>query len=278
MLSWPEMWHKLTANPTTQVYLQNNDFVRMMHELHNNYLKDKRVIQALGVLLNVNIWTPTSVDAEIPQSSSLLSLQPERKKSAETELAKELDLMELTADEGMDRESQACKEQEMGNVAYTKNDFDTAIAHYTKVMELDDGNILCLMNRAVAYLAIGQFDAYTQPRYDMNTGYCDKAVENGRKLRSDSKMIAIALTRKGTALVKMAKCSQDYEPAIKIFQKALTEYHNLDTLKELDDAIKAKRDLELLEHIKQKIELLLESFDPKSADEEHKKGIPSLEH
>ena len=150
------MWHKLTANPTTQAYLQNNDFVRMMHELHNNYLKDKRGIQALGVLLNINIWTPTSVDAEIPQSSSLLSLQLERKKSAEIELAKELDLMELTADEGMDRESQACKEQEMGNAAYTKNDFDTAIAHYTKVMELDDGNISCLMNRAVAYLAIGQ--------------------------------------------------------------------------------------------------------------------------
>ncbi|KAF3963234.1 hypothetical protein CMV_012361 [Castanea mollissima] len=219
--------------------------------------------------MNVNIWTPTSVDAEIPQSSSLLSLQPERKKSTETELAKELDLMELTADEGMDRESQACKEQEMGNAAYTKNDFDTAIAHYTKVMELDDGNISCLMNRAVAYLAIGQ---YVECIKD-----CDKAVESGRKLRSDSKMIAIALTRKGTALVKMAKCSQDYEPAIKIFQKALTEHHSPDTLKELDDAIKAKRDLELLrlEHVKKKIEPLLESFDPKSADEEHKKELLS---
>ena len=97
---------------------------------------------------------------------------------------------------------------------------------------------------------------------------CDEAVESGRKLRSDSKMIAIALTRKGPAMVKMAKCSKDYEPAIEIFQKALTEHHNPDTLKELDDAIKTKKDLELL----------LESFDPKSTDEEHKKGIPSLEH
>ena len=97
---------------------------------------------------------------------------------------------------------------------------------------------------------------------------CDKAVESGRKQRSDSKMIAIALTRKGTALGKMAKCSKDYEPPIEIFQKALIEHHNHDTLKELNDAIKAKRDLELL----------LESFEPKSADEEHKKGIPSLEH
>ena len=64
--------------------------------------------------------------------------------------------MELTADEGMDRESQACMEQELGNAAYTKNDFDAAIVHYTKVMELDNGNISCLMNRAVAFLAMGQ--------------------------------------------------------------------------------------------------------------------------
>nr|XP_023880106.1 hsp70-Hsp90 organizing protein 1-like [Quercus suber] len=255
MLSWPEMWHKLTANPTTQAYLQNNDFVRMMHELHNNYLKDKRVIQALGVLLNVNIWTPTSVDAEIPQSSSLLSLQPERKKSAETELAKELDLMELTADEGMDRESQACKEQEMGNAAYTKNDFDTAIAHYTKVMELDDGNISCLMNRAVAYLAIGQYDECIKD--------CDEVVERGRQLKSDSKMIAITLSRKGTALVKMAKLSKDYEPAIETFQKALSEHCIPGTLKKLCDAEQAKRELEQQEY-----------FDTKLADEELEKGIP----
>ncbi|XP_065637589.1 uncharacterized protein LOC111992481 isoform X2 [Quercus suber] len=257
MLSWPEMWHKLTANPTTQAYLQNNDFVRMMHELHNNYLKDKRVIQALGVLLNVNIWTPTSVDAEIPQSSSLLSLQPERKKSAETELAKELDLMELTADEGMDRESQACKEQEMGNAAYTKNDFDTAIAHYTKVMELDDGNISCLMNRAVAYLAIGQYDECIKD--------CDEVVERGRQLKSDSKMIAITLSRKGTALVKMAKLSKDYEPAIETFQKALSEHCIPGTLKKLCDAEQAKRELEQQEY-----------FDTKLADEELEKD-PDVE-
>ncbi|KAL0013056.1 hypothetical protein SO802_000125 [Lithocarpus litseifolius] len=78
-------------------------------------------------------------------------------------------------------------------------------------MELDDGNISCLMNRAVAYLAIGQYVECVKD--------CDKAIEfeSGRKLRSDSKMIAIALTRKGTALVKMEKCSKDYEPAIEIF-------------------------------------------------------------
>ena len=94
---------------------------------------------------------------------------------------------------------------------------------------------------------------------------CDKAVERGRELRSDFKMVARALTRKGTALAKMARCSKDYERAIETFQKALTEHRNPDTLKKLNDAEKAKKDLEQQEY-----------FDPKLAEEEREKGSHSL--
>lgn len=62
-------------------------------------------------------------------------------------------------------------------------------------------------------------------------------------------------------MVKLAKCSKDYEPAIEIFQKALTEHRNPDTLKKLNDAERAKKDLEQQEY-----------FDPKLADEEREKG------
>lgn len=93
---------------------------------------------------------------------------------------------------------------------------------------------------------------------------CDKAVERGRELRSDYKMVARALTRKGSALVKLARCSKDYDPAIETFQKALTEHRNPDTLKKLNDAERAKKELEQQEY-----------FDPKIADEEREKGIIS---
>ena len=76
-------------------------------------------------------------------------------------------------------------------------------------------------------------------------------------------MIAISLTRKGTALVKMAKLSKDYDTAIETFQKALSEHHIPCTLKKLNDAKKAKRELEQKEY-----------FDTKLADEEHEEGIP----
>lgn len=91
---------------------------------------------------------------------------------------------------------------------------------------------------------------------------CDKAVERGRELRSDYKMVARALTRKGTALTKMAKCSKDYEPAIEAFQKALTEHRNPDTLKRLNEAERAKKEWEQKEY-----------FDPKLGDEEREKGV-----
>lgn len=78
-------------------------------------------------------------------------------------------------------------------------------------------------------------------------------------------MIARALTRKGTALAKLAKCSKDFESAIETFQKALTEHRNPDTLKKLNEAEKAKKELEQQEY-----------FDPKLADEEREKGIISL--
>lgn len=75
-------------------------------------------------------------------------------------------------------------------------------------------------------------------------------------------MISRALTRKGTALAKLAKCSKDYDVAIETFQKALTEHRNPDTLKKLNDAERAKKELEQQEY-----------YDPKIADEEREKGM-----
>ena len=57
--------------------------------------------------------------------------------------------------------------------------------------------------------------------------------------------------------------SKDNELVIETFQKALPEHHNPDTLKKLDDAEKAKRELERQEY-----------FATKLANEEYEKGIP----
>ncbi|KAL5566799.1 hypothetical protein UlMin_029963 [Ulmus minor] len=177
-----EMWSKLIL-----------DFMRLMQEIQKNpnnlnlYLKDQRVIQALGVSLNVKL-----------------------------------------------------KGKTVGNVAYKNKDFDTSIQHYSEAIKLDNEDISYIMNRVATYLEMSK-------KIVLNT---DIDVEIRRELRSDFKMIAKALTRKGTALVKLSKCSKDDEPAIETFQK------------KLNDAEKAKKELEQQEY-----------FDLQKSDEEREKDL-----
>ncbi|KAL5098961.1 hypothetical protein RYX36_003288 [Vicia faba] len=262
--SGPEMWVKLTSDPTTRAFLQEPDFVKMMLDIQKNpnnlnlYLKDQRVMQAFGVLLNVKLGSAGD-DVDMPDTPS--SSSSERKRAAEAEAPKqpepepEPEPMEEVDEEkeAKQRKAEAQKEKEAGNAAYKKKDFDTAIHHYSKAFELDDEDISFLTNRAAVYLEMGKYEDCIKD--------CDKAVERGRELRSDYKMVARALTRKGTAMGKTAKCSKDYEPVIETFQKALTEHRNPDTLKKLNEAEKAKKELEQQEY-----------FDPNLADEEREKG------
>ncbi|KAF9617177.1 hypothetical protein IFM89_034328 [Coptis chinensis] len=249
----PELWAKLTADPTTRGYLQQPDFVRMIQDLQKNpnnfnlYLKDQRMMNALGVLLNMNMKASTRDD--MPDMPGMPDVDMERAPKKE----KEPEPMEVVVDEEKESKVKAQKEKELGNAAYKKKEFEKAIDHYSKAIELDSEDVSFLTNRAAVYLEMGKYEECIKD--------CDKAVERGRELRTDYKMVARALTRKGTALVKMAKTSKDYEPAIETFQKALTEHRNPDTLKKLNDAEKARRDLEQQEY-----------FDPNIADDEREKG------
>lgn len=213
-------------------------------------------MQALGVLLNVKFKGPTGGDdVEMQDEDAPKGPETSKEETRKPESEPEPEPMELTEEEkeAKERKEKALKEKEAGNAAYKKKEFEKAIEHYSSALELDDEDISYLTNRAAVYLEMGKYEECIKD--------CDKAVERGRELRSDFKMIARALTRKGTALVKMAKCSKDYEPAIETFQKALTEHRNPDTLKKLNEAEKAKKELEQQE-----------IFDPKIADEEREKG------
>ncbi|RID48621.1 hypothetical protein BRARA_I05125 [Brassica rapa] len=161
-------------------------------------------------------------------------------------------------------DAQAMKKQEMkqraktankfGTAAFKKKDFEAAIQHYSTAMEMDDDDIAYITNRAAVYL---QMEKYKECIED-----CDKAVEKGIELGSDDKMIARVLTRKGTAFVKMAKCSKDYEPAIEAYRRALKVHcTNAEAFNKLKEAERAKQVWERREFI-----------DPKIGDEEREKG------
>nr|ADA68360.1 hsp organizing protein/stress-inducible protein [Dactylis glomerata] len=261
MFQGPELWSKIAADPSTRAYLDQPDFMQMLREVQRNpsslnmYLSDPRMMQVLSLMLNIKIQT--SDDPDLPQTSSPPPPQQPKPETKAREVEPEPvpEPMEVSDEEKerKERKAAAQKEKEAGNASYKKKDFETAIQHYTKALELDDEDISFLTNRAAVYIEMGKYDECIKD--------CDKAVERGRELRADFKMVARALTRKGTALAKLAKNSKDYDIAIETFQKALTEHRNPDTLKRLNEAEKAKKDLEQQEY-----------YDPKLADEEREKG------
>ncbi|GFS33056.1 stress-inducible protein [Actinidia rufa] len=73
VFSGSEIWARLESDPTTRVFLQQGDFKNKMLDVQENpstlnrHLKDPRIVQALGVLLNVKLRRPNSAeDAGIP--------------------------------------------------------------------------------------------------------------------------------------------------------------------------------------------------------------------
>ncbi|AQK73115.1 Hsp70-Hsp90 organizing protein 3 [Zea mays] len=265
MFQGPELWSKIASDPTTRAYLNEPDFMQMLREVQRNpssismYLSDPRMMQVLSLMLNVKIQRPEasepSQSTPPPPPPQQQQTSPLQTKAREVEPEPEPEPMDFTDEEKerKERKAAAQKEKELGNTAYKKKDFEAAIQHYTKALEHDDEDISYLTNRAAVYIEMGKYDECIKD--------CDKAVERGRELRADFKMISRALTRKGTALVKLAKTSKDFDIAIETYQKALTEHRNPDTLKKLNEAERAKKELEQQEY-----------YDPKLADEEREKG------
>ncbi|KAL6911899.1 hypothetical protein ACP4OV_000704 [Aristida adscensionis] len=267
MFQGPELWTKIASDPATRPFLEQPDFMQMLREVQRNpsslnmYLSDPRMMQVLSLMLNIKLQRPEASESSQssppppPQQQQQQQAPPPEAKAREVEPEPEPEPMDLTDEEKerKERKAAAQKEKEAGNAAYKKKDFETAIQHYSKALELDDEDISYLTNRAAVYIEMGKYDECIKD--------CDQAVERGRELRADFKMISRALTRKGTALVKLAKTSKDFDTAIETFQKALTEHRNPDTLKKLNEAERAKKELEQQEY-----------YDPKLADEEREKG------
>ncbi|KAI8994485.1 hypothetical protein BDB01DRAFT_772984 [Pilobolus umbonatus] len=131
-----------------------------------------------------------------------------------------------------DNKAQALAEKDLGNKAYKERQFDTALSHYTKAFSLDNTNITFLTNKAAVY--------FEQEKYEDCIKVCEEAIERGRELRCDFKMIARALQRIGNAYAKLNKL----DDAIKYYGKSLTEHRTPETLQKLRDTEKLKKEQE----------------------------------
>jgi len=140
----------------------------MLREVQRNpssismYLSDPRMMQVLSLMLNVKIQRPEASESSQSTPSQPPPQQqqtpPPETKAREVEPEPEPEPMDLTDEEKDRKEKKAAaqKEKELGNTAYKKKDFETAIQHYTKALELDDEDISYLTNRAAVYIEMGK--------------------------------------------------------------------------------------------------------------------------
>lgn len=224
-----EMWEKLRDNPETAALIADPSFKSILDEIRTNpsslsrHISDPRVGKIFTAMSSSSARdVPTAGPANV------------NKVEKEDKPEEEEDLSQLPEDER--NKKLAMRSKDSGNVAYKKRDFDTAIANYSKAIELDPDNVSFLTNRAAARLESGD----TQGCIDD----CKMAVQlnSERSLRTDFKIIARAYGRMGNAYMKLQK----YDDAIESFQKSLVEFHDDKIQRTLREAerIKKKRDAE----------------------------------
>ncbi|KAL7620883.1 Hsp90 cochaperone [Parahypoxylon ruwenzoriense] len=254
MFNDPTLLQKLMNNPKTSGYFADPSFIAKIQAIQKNpqntqeLFSDPRMIQVLGVLMGVDMQmampdnfpgaTTTASsnakeveeDVEMPDLTSANSMPVPKPESAETapepEPEPELDEENLAKRKAKE---EADKEKALGTENYKKHNFEDAIKHYSKAWELYK-DIAYLNNLGAAHFEKGDYQACINA--------CTKAVEEGRMIYADFKMIAKSYARIGSAYEKLG----DLALAIENYQKSLTEHRTPDTVNKLRAAERRKID------------------------------------
>lgn len=248
MFADPQLIQKLAANPKTSKFLADPSFMLKLKQIQSNptntqdLFSDPRLIQVLGVLMGVDMSMmggdmpgapgsagsppPREAEEDVPMTSSRPAPAQETAKADE-----DMPDLEPAQDEDAAEKAKAKaaaeEEKKLGTEQYKKRNFDEAIAHYSKAWETFK-DITYLNNLGAAYFEKGE--------YDKTIETCEKAVEEGRQIYADFKMIAKSYARIGTAYEKKG----DLDSAIANYKKSLTEHRVADTVNKLRAAEKNK--------------------------------------
>lgn len=250
MFSDPNLLQKLMNNPKTSGYFADPSFIAKIQAIQQNpnntqeLFSDPRMIQVLGVAMGVDMdmrmpgdmppGASSSGKATAEEDTEMPDLVPESKPAApKSEPAKAPEPEPEPEDEEAlakkQAKEEADKEKALGTENYKKRNFDEAIKHYSKAYELFK-DITYLNNLGAAHFEKGDYQACIDA--------CTKAIEEGRMIYADFKMIAKSYARIGSAYEKLG----NLDAAIDNFKKSLTEHRQPDTVTKLRAAEKRKID------------------------------------
>ncbi|KAJ9150445.1 Heat shock protein sti1 [Pleurostoma richardsiae] len=245
MFNDPNLVQKLASNPKTSSYLADPSFMQKLQSIRQNpnstqdLFSDPRMIQVLGVLMGVDMDMAMPPDTAGAAASGPKSEEheeempdappPKATAPAETGPKPEPEPMEED-EEAMTKKAakeEADKEKALGTENYKKRNFDAAIEHYGKAWELHK-DITYLNNLGAAYFEKGDYNQCIEA--------CTKAVEEGRMLYADFKVIAKAYARIGTAYEKQG----NMEKAIEHYNMSLREHRTPEVVNKVRAAERKK--------------------------------------
>ena len=235
MFNDPQMIQKLANNPKTSKYLADPAFMQKLQSLSKNpsdmsaAFSDPRLMEVMGVLLGIDLQMGnpgaaqagdrTEPEEDVPMTDSRPTKQPEPEPESEPEDEEAVAAKKAKED--------ADAEKKLGTENYKKRKFDEAIEHYSKAWELHK-DITYLTNLSAAKFEKGDYDGCIES--------CQEAIQEGREMRADFKIIAKAYGRIGSAYEKKGDLTQ----AIENYQRSLTEHRTPDILAKFKAAEKAK--------------------------------------
>lgn len=204
MFNDPNMLQKLASNPKTSSLLADPSFMAKLQKLKQNpnsigeEMRDPRFLQVMGVLLGIDMSFgnpgdvtgdgPASggareVEEDVPMSdarpSSTKPAEPAKAPEPQPEPEPEPEDEEAIAKKKAKEEAEA--EKKLGTENYKKRQFEAAIEHYSKAWEL---------HKDITYLTNLSAAKFEKADYQGAIETCEKAIEEGREVLADFKIIA----------------------------------------------------------------------------------------
>lgn len=233
MFSDPNLITKLKNNPKTSELMKDPELVQKVINMQSNpkanvgqMLSDPRMMTVMAALMGIDMDLPdmnASKEKEEPttkkEEPTEKKEEPTQKKEEPTSTEKEdVEMEDAQSENNSKAQAEAVKAE--GNKLYKQRKFDEAIQKYNEAWELHN-DITYLNNRAAAEFEKGD--------YDQAIKVCEDAIEKGRDMRADYKIIAKSFARIGNSYLK----KNDLQNAAKYFDKSLTEHRTPDILNKL---------------------------------------------
>jgi len=201
MFNDPQMLQKLAANPKTSKFMADPSFMQQLQKIRQNpndigaILQDQRMMTAMGVLMGVDMSFAAPGEAgeasdlkgskEAEEDVPMPDARPSSTKPAESAKASAPEPEPEPEDEeaiaAKKAKEEANNEKKLGTENYKKRQFDDAIGHYDKAWDLHK-DITYLTNKSAAQFEKGDYEAAIET--------CKKAIEEGREVLADFKVIA----------------------------------------------------------------------------------------